>query len=138
MTEATTPGQCLCGAFRFTLAAPLDNVRLCHCDFCRRGNGSAYSANCRVPIERFSVVHDEGALRHFENTPGAKRYFCGTCGSPVFARVDKDPEHIRIRLGTLDRETSAGIVAHVWVGSKARWEHIADDLPQFSQGAPSK
>ena len=137
MSEPTTPGQCLCGAFRFTVAGPLENVRLCHCDFCRRGNGSAYSANCRVPLDRFSVVHDDGTLRHFENTPGAKRYFCGTCGSPVFARVDSDPDHVRVRLGTLDRDAAAEIIAHVWVGSKARWDCIADDLPRFEQGANS-
>ena len=135
MSEAAIPGQCLCGAFRFTVTGPLENVRLCHCDFCRRGNGSAFSANCKVPTDRFAVVHDAGTLRHFENTPGARRFFCGTCGSPVFARIDGDAEHVRIRLGSLDREAAAGIVAHVWVGSKARWDQIADDLPQFEQRA---
>lgn len=128
-------GQCLCGAFRFTVEGPLENVRLCHCDFCRRGNGSAYSANCRVPVERFSVVRDDSALRHFESSPGARRHFCGTCGSPVFAKVDGDPDHIRIRLGTLDREAAAEIVAHVWVGSKASRDLISDDLPQFDERA---
>ena len=136
MTVAS--GQCLCGAFRFTVEGPLENVRLCHCDFCRRGNGSAYSANCRVPAQRFSVVRDDGTLRHFESSPGARRYFCGTCGSPVFARVDSDPDAVRIRLGTLDREAAAEIVAHVWVGSRARWDSIADDLPQHVEGAPDR
>jgi hypothetical protein len=135
MSEAPIPGQCLCGAFRFTVTGPLENVRLCHCDFCRRGNGSAYSANCRVPAESFVVVCDEGTLRHFENTPGAKRYFCGTCGSPMFAHVDSDPHHVRVRIGTLDREAAAEIVAHVWVGSKARWDRISDDLPRFDESS---
>ena len=132
----TAAGQCLCGAFRFTVEGPFDNVRLCHCEFCRRGNGSAYSANCKVPVERFTVVRDDGTLRHFETTPGARRYFCGTCGSPVFAKVDADPEHVRIRLGTLAREAEAEIVAHVWVGSKAKWDRIADELPQYGECAP--
>ena len=133
--DATTSGQCLCGAFRFTVSGPLENVRLCHCNLCRRANGSAFSANCRVPAERFAVVCDEGTLRHFESSPGARRYFCGTCGSPVFARVDGDPGHVRVRLGTLDREAAVEIVAHVWVGSKASWDSIADDLPCHPQGA---
>jgi len=135
MVEATTSGRCLCGAFRFTVAGPLENVRLCHCDLCRRANGSAFSANCRVPADRFAVVRDEGTLRNFESSPGARRYFCGTCGSPVFARVDGDSDHVRVRLGTLDREAAAEIVAHVWVGSKASWDSIADDLPCHPQGA---
>ncbi len=80
-------------------------------------------------------MRDDGTLRHFENSPGARSHFCGTCGSPVFARVDGDPDHIRIRLGTLDREAAAEIVAHVWVGSKASWDRIVDDLPCYEQGA---
>jgi hypothetical protein len=35
----------------------------------------------------------------------------------VYARVARDPDHVRIRLGTLDREADAEITAHVWVGS---------------------
>ena len=132
-----TSGQCLCGAFRFTVTGPLENVRLCHCDVCRRANGTAFAANCPVPIERFTVVHDAGTLRSFESSPGARRYFCGTCGSPVFARIESAPEVIRVRLGTLGRDAAAGIVGHVWVGSKARWDCIADDLPQFDEGAPA-
>ena len=132
--NATVSGRCLCGAFRFTVSGPLENVRLCHCDLCRRGNGSAYSANCKVRLERFAVVRDEGTLRSFESTPGARRHFCGICGSPVFARVDSDPEHVRIRLGTLDSDAAAEIVAHVWFGSKARWDPTSDDLPRFDEG----
>ncbi|HEU4652277.1 MAG TPA: GFA family protein [Croceibacterium sp.] len=120
------------------MTGPLENVRLCHCDFCRRGNGSAFSANCRIPVERFAVVHDDGTLRHFENTPGAKRFFCGTCGSPVFAKVDSDPDHIRVRLGTLDRDAAAEVVGHAWVDSMAAWDSIVDDLPQFGEAAPAK
>ena len=137
MAEAKVGGHCLCGAFAFTVTGPLGEVRLCHCDFCRRGNGSAYSANCRVPVRAFEVVHDAGSLRHFENTLGARRYFCGTCGSPVFALVDADPDHVRIRLGTLERDAEAIVTAHVWVASKARWDVIADDLPQFAEARPA-
>ncbi|MDR2857180.1 MAG: hypothetical protein LBV50_04965, partial [Novosphingobium sp.] len=54
MTEAKAiPGSCLCGAFRFEVLGPLADVNLCHCDICRRANGTAFSANCPVPVERF-------------------------------------------------------------------------------------
>ena len=43
----------------------------------------------------------------------------------------------RIRLGTLERDAAAQIVAHVWVGSKAAWDTIADDLPRHSERAAS-
>ena len=127
-------GSCLCDGFRFTVAGPLENVRLCHCDFCRRGNGTAFSANCTLPVEQFEVLHDEGLIRAFEATPGAFRNFCSRCGSPVFSKLAGDDAHIRIRLGTLERSAKADITAHVWTGSKSAWDEIHDGLPQYETG----
>lgn len=128
-------GSCLCGAFRFQVLGTLGNVRLCHCDLCRRANGSAFSANCRVPRSDFVVLEDAGTLRRYESSPGAWRVFCGQCGSPAFSEVENDPDYIRIRLGTLERGARAEIVAHVWVGSKAAWDLIDDCLPCFEEAA---
>lgn len=137
MGEGEIQGSCLCGAFRFAVRAPLAPVGLCHCDLCRRANGSAFSANCRVPRDTFTILTDGASLREYQSSPGNWKVFCGTCGSPAYSRVECDPEFIRIRLGTLPRETQAEIVAHVWVGSKAAWDRITDDLPCFEQG-PTK
>ncbi|TIX50626.1 GFA family protein [Alteraurantiacibacter aquimixticola] len=131
----TYAGGCLCGAFQFEVEGPLTNVRLCHCDLCRKANGSAYSANCRVPREMFCITKDEGTLRRYESSPGAWRVFCGTCGSPAYADVERDKDHIRVRLGTLERGAQAEITAHVWTGSKAAWDTIDDDLACYEEGA---
>lgn len=137
MAEKISIGSCLCGAFRFSIEGPLGDVRLCHCDICRRANGSAFSANARIPIKRFSVSSNKSTIKEFESSTGAWKAFCSTCGSPVYSRVESDPGHIRIRLGSLLRDAETTITAHVWVGSKATWDHIRDDLPCFVQGADS-
>jgi GNAT superfamily N-acetyltransferase len=111
-------GKCLCGSFRFEILGPIGEVRLCHRDHCRRANGTAFSANARIPLERYRVIAGGDLISEYESSPGARRRFCSRCGSPVFARVAKDPDHIRIRLGTLDREADAEITAHVWVGRR--------------------
>ena len=41
------------------------------------------------------------------------------------------------RLGTLDREADAEITAHVWVGSKARWDRLTWAVPSFERGIDS-
>jgi hypothetical protein len=127
-------GRCLCGGFQFEIAGPIGEVRLCHCDLCRRANGTAFSANARILLERYRVIAGEDLISGYESSPGAWRCFCSRCGSPVFARVAKDPDHIRIRLGTLDREANADISAHVWVGSKARWDRLTWAIPSFERG----
>jgi hypothetical protein len=128
-------GRCLCGGFRFEIIEPVGDVRLCHCDLCRRANGTAFSANARIPLDRYCVIAGEDLISEYESSPGARRCFCSRCGSPVFARVANDPDHIRIRLGTLDREADADISAHVWAGSKARWDRLTWAIPSFERGA---
>lgn len=135
MERETIDGGCLCGAFQFRITGPLTDVRLCHCDLCRRANGSAFSANSRVPVSHFAVVRQAAPISEFQSSPGAWKCFCSVCGSPVYSKVEWDAEFIRVRLGTLPRDAQVRIVAHVWTGSKAAWDHIADDLPQFEQGA---
>jgi GNAT superfamily N-acetyltransferase len=130
-------GKCLCGSFRFEILGPIGEVRLCHCDLCRRANGTAFSANARIPLERYRVIAGDDLISEYESSPGARRCFCSRCGSPVFARVAQDPDHIRIRLGTLDREADAEITAHVWVGSKARWDRLTWAVPSFERGIES-
>jgi hypothetical protein len=128
-------GSCLCGSFRFEIDGPIGDVRLCHCELCRRANGSAYSANAKIPLKRFRVVREACPISSYESSPGARKHFCSVCGSPVFSLVDWDADHIRIRLGTLSVDAKANIVAHVWVGSKANWDQITDTLPKYEQQA---
>jgi hypothetical protein len=124
-------GRCLCGAVQFEVRGELGETRLCYCELCRRANGSVFSANVPVPIERYRLISGRECIREFESSPGAFRAFCSTCGSPVYGRTNRDPDHIRIRLGSLSRDAEAKVAAHVWVRSKPSWYPIADDLPRY-------
>ena len=131
-------GQCLCGKVRFEVSGDLGSTRLCYCELCRRANGSAFSANVRVPASSYRLLSGADVIREYESSPGAFRAFCSICGSPVYARVMSDPGHTRVRLGTLDQDANASVAAHVWVRSKPRWYRIGDGLPQYEQSAPRK
>jgi hypothetical protein len=126
-------GQCLCGKIKFEVNGDLGEVRLCYCELCRRANGTAFSANARVPMISFKLLSGREIIKEYESSPGAFRAFCSVCGSPVFARVTGDAEFIRVRLGTLERAAHATVTAHVWVHSKPGWYSIEDDLPQYGQ-----
>jgi hypothetical protein len=132
--STSTTGQCLCGAVRYVVEGALGDVRYCHCRMCRRATGSAFSANARIPTERFTLLEGTDVINQYEASPGAFRCFCGRCGSPVFAKVASDPGYIRIRLGTLAQPHDVKITAHVWVDSKASWYDIRDDLPRYPEG----
>ena len=127
-------GSCLCESVRFEIRGKLGPVGYCHCSTCRKANGSAFAANGPVRRKYFAFARGEELIREYESSPGKYRAFCSRCGSPIYSRVDSDPETLRVRLGTLDGDPGRRPAAHVWVGSKAVWHAITDDLPQFEKG----
>jgi hypothetical protein len=129
-------GSCLCGSVRFRIDGKLGPAGYCHCSQCRKASGSAFAANAPVRRKYHSFTRGEGSIREFESSPGKFRAFCSHCGSPLYSRLEAEPETLRIRLGTLDQDPGRRPLAHVWVGSKAPWHTIGDDLPRFEKGIP--
>jgi hypothetical protein len=123
-------GGCLCGAVRYEATAPLRAVTVCHCGQCRKWHGSpgAYS---NVPIERFRLTEPRG-LRWYASSAGAKRGFCGECGSSLFFRRN-DGNSISFAAGSLDGRTNLKTVGHIFVADKGDYYEIADGLPQKAQ-----
>ena len=47
-----------------------------------------------------------------------------------------NPDVIRIRLGTMESDINESPEAHIFVSSKANWEEISDNLPQYDEYVP--
>lgn len=128
-------GRCLCGEVRFEVP---DNFRysgFCHCSECRRFSGSAASAMAGIPRSEFHLLSGANVLRHFKKTEHTVLGFCGTCGSSLYAdKPDRGMRHVR--LGVLDEPPSLQPQFHAYVGSKAAWDTICDDLSQHVAGRP--
>jgi len=43
---------------------------------------------------------------------------------------------VLIPAGSLDNDPKIRTSSHIYVGSKAPWHEITDDLPQFPEGPP--
>jgi hypothetical protein len=55
---------------------------------------------------------------------------CGICGSLLFSVV-RDGAYVHVAIGSLVDAPSVRPTSHIFVGSKAPWFEITDDLPQF-------
>jgi len=126
--------QCLCGDVRIEITGKLGPIVHCHCSRCRKASGAAFGSNADVRSRYWNVVAGAERIREFDSSPGVKRAFCSRCGSPLYSRRTEAPDVYRIRLGILEDDPGRRPLAHFWVGSKAPWETIADDLPQFAAG----
>ena len=55
---------------------------------------------------------------------------CGLCGSFLFSVV-RDGAFVHVAMGSLVDTPNIRPTEHIFVGSKAPWFEITDDLPQF-------
>lgn len=129
-------GSCLCGEIQYSVDGEPSDFGYCHCTSCRKASGTAHAANAAVARSDFTLSDRQGYLREYESSPGKHRAFCSNCGSPLYAYLNKSPNEIRIRLGTLDTAFTKNAKAHTFVADKASWEIIYGELPQFDEWAP--
>ena len=129
-------GSCLCQSVAFELLVTPSRATHCHCSRCRKARGTANATNMIVPLDGFRFTRGSEELRVFK-VPEAKHFahaFCSICGSSM-PRVDEPRGFVIIPMGSLDEDPGVRPERHIFVGSKAPWDQITDDLPQY-EGAP--
>ena len=130
-------GSCLCGQIQYEIHGALVNVLNCHCTMCRKSHGAAFRTRAAVRAADFHWRTGEHLLTHYESSPGEYRTFCRVCGSNLITTFAKYPKWYGFPLGTLDTDPGVKPTCHVFVGSKAPWHDITDDLPQY-EALPDK
>lgn len=131
-------GRCLCGAVQYEIHGEIRNIVCCHCSECRKAQGSAFATNGIVRSDEFKILSGADALTGYEATPGQIKYFCKICGSPIISKTASNPQQVRVRLGTIESDISERPQAHIFVTSKANWEDIGGDLPQYDSYEPGR
>jgi hypothetical protein len=125
----TLTGGCYCGRARYEISAPLRNARSCHCSKCRKIFSGAGSAYAEVGPAAFRWTAGEELLQRCETAHGWSIVFCGHCGSTLAASF---ADEVRgVTLGCVDGDPGVQIEKHVFVGSRAPWDHIGGTAPQY-------
>jgi hypothetical protein len=126
-------GKCGCGTVRFRVADEFLYAQNCHCSQCRAATGSAFKPFAGIEREKLEVTDGAGSLLVFgEEDLNDTR--CATCGSLLFSVV-RAGAYVHVALGSLVDAPSLRPTGHIFVGSKAPWFEITDDLPQFGEYA---
>lgn len=126
-------GSCLCGGIRYQYDGEISEIALCHCQQCRKAQGSAFASNSPIESRLFTITQGTALLQNYYSSPLKKRVFCQRCGSPLYSQRVDLAEIIRLRLGTLDTPISCQPSYHIYAASKAEWWAINDDKPRFNQ-----
>jgi hypothetical protein len=121
-------GGCLCGAIRYRLASAPFDAGWCHCRTCQLNSGSPAMAFATVPVEDYRV--ERGEIATVKSSDFGHRGFCRDCGSPLFMRVDHQPETLDFSIATLDEPGGVEPGYHIFYGSRISWAGACDALPR--------
>ena len=110
-TVKTHKGACNCGQLKVTFTGPDPERRsMCHCKFCQKQTGSAFSIQARIPKEQVRIEGKSTAWKFpvagappvtYRNcmSEGGTLHFCPVCSSAVYYVLDAAPEIVGVKVG---------------------------------------
>ena len=127
-------GGCACGAVRYTCSSAPLAMLSCHCRDCQRSSGAPFASGVVVSTSAV-VVTGSPASYSVRASSGAStaRSFCSTCGSPLFAKGEAEPEFMSIRFTTLDDPSDFRPMLDIWTSSAQPWVCMNQELSRFLQ-----
>lgn len=125
-------GSCFCAALKYEIREPLASAQSCHCSRCRKVFSGAGSAFAFVAAGSFEWLGEPRSLTRFASGNGWEIGFCATCGSTLCGIHEGVVRGVT--LGSIDGDPGIQLASHIYVDSKASWDHIGGNTPQFAQG----
>ena len=121
-------GRCACNAVAYEVSDEFLYAANCHCSDCRAATGSAFKSFAGIEKEKLTITEGRDAVAVFgEELLNDTR--CAACGSFLFSVV-RDGAYVHVAMGSLVDTPTIRPTEHIFVGSKAPWFEITDDLPQ--------
>jgi hypothetical protein len=134
-SQNTLKGSCLCGAVTYEVRGPFNMMVHCHCSMCRKHHGSAFATFVGAPLMSFKWLTGEDQVASYASSEKGRRFFCRHCGS-VTPTLATEMDLALVPAGNLQGDPGVRPQGHVFVGSKACWYTITDDLPQHEEYPP--
>ena len=126
-------GKCYCGTVEYRVEDAFAYASNCHCSNCRRTTGSAFKPFAGIEREKLELTRGRDSLL-IVGDDQLNDTHCRACGSLLFSVV-RDGAWVHVALGSLVDAPSMPPTKHIFVGSKAPWFEITDDLPRFEEHA---
>jgi hypothetical protein len=126
-------GSCLCGAVRFEIEGQFERFYLCHCAHCRKDSGSAHAANLFSSTARLKWVSGQDKVAQFKlASTQHSRSFCSICGSAL-PNIQLNGALLVVPAGSLNTEVGLRPDAHIFVSSRAGWDHGLEAVPMVDR-----
>ena len=126
--------SCLCGKVQCSFTLPAAAVVQCHCEHCRKMQGSDYSTWVAVNADQFSIDAGAEHIRDYHFNDRSSKSFCSCCGTSVFGTNGKHFAHHKVLpLGVVKNYSSElKPMVQVYTEDKAEWVHLHEDVPIYT------
>lgn len=84
----------------------------------------------------FEWVSGAGLVASYDSTERVSKTFCRTCGSGLVTFYRHREDIIGLPLGGVLGDIGQRPEFHIFVGSKASWHEVTDDLPAHDELPP--
>ena len=132
MSEKLT-GSCLCTAVKYVIEGPVKAVANCHCKTCKKITGGVFETIAIVDENHLEVVMGQENLTSYSIGENATKYFCRTCGTPVYNLHKKYPGNCMTHVGSLDDPSLVSPAINIFCESMLPWVKTIADLPSFER-----
>jgi hypothetical protein len=124
-------GRCACRVIAYEVADEFVAAYNCHCSNCRAMSGAAFLPVGQIEQDKLRVTNGAESLLMEGDSETGYEVRCRQCFSLVYWTYPDGS--VGVPYGTLTDEPTLKPMHHQFVGSKAPWHEIRDDLPQYDE-----
>ena len=127
-------GECACGEVSYKIFGEIKAVVNCHCDSCRKYNGTAYTTYCVVKQSDLIVHMGLDKISTYDFGSGHK-HVCSKCGSPLYnAHEMKYPGMYMLYYGSISQNYKKAPNFNIYCENKLPWVDDLSQIKSFQQG----
>ena len=128
-------GGCYCGKIRYVSEGDAQASIQCHCRECQKRSGTAFGLTMVVGKDSF-VLNGQVTtyIRVSDSGQSVTAYFCPKCGSPIYGELERFPDIVAIRPGTLDDTSWFNPKRHIWTDSAQSWFQFQEGCEVLPKG----
>lgn len=137
MTTPISDG-CACGGGRYEIVGEPLFAGHCHCRECQKVSGGPMMTAVCFPASALRLLQGTPRTYTYRGDSGnpVERFFCRSCGSPLYGRPSLLPGMVLVQAPSLDDASWVKPAQHVHVSSAQPWDPTGDDLPCFDKLPP--
>ncbi|KAI6909179.1 hypothetical protein KC318_g2211 [Hortaea werneckii] len=147
-------GSCVCTRITLESSQFPKSCSACYCISCQKLSGGPFQAYAETASDALTLYDNQeklryqgfpkddiGGIAYLRLSELGERAYCVSCRTPLAMRYKHQPESTGIAMGCIDERSVKGedaraafrVEEHIFVGQKAWWYDINDDVPKYDR-----